>query len=313
MALLTLAAGGGYYGFCRYLCGNFWAVVDGRVYRSAQPSAAQLEAWTERYSLRTVINLRGENDSEIYRAEQQAAERLGLGLIDIEMTARRLPGLIEVRELVQVIESAEQPILLHCLDGADRAGVAGAISAMAVGGANYERARDQLSIKFFHYDPRGEGVAGLLGEYEQHCRLKGLETAGWKQFRRWSLETYKPGYYYALIEVPGEITTGPAESVRVEATVKNGSNHDLPLSDPSKTFMLAAFTGTSVSQMPKRLGGTRLPLRDLRPGGSLKVQVQFKAPQEPGRIVVCFDLVEEHVTWFAHRGSPMAECLLVVK
>ena len=42
------------------------------------------------------------------------------------------------------------------------------------------------------------------------------------------------------------------------------------------------------------------------------MRIVVSAPKKKSRYTVRFDLVEESVTWFANRGSPMAEMSLVV-
>ncbi|WP_339913737.1 hypothetical protein [uncultured Brevundimonas sp.] len=70
--------------------GNFHTVSDGEVYRSAQPSAEALARYHRRFGIRTVINLRGKNESESwYRDEIETSERLGIHHIDFRMSAKR--------------------------------------------------------------------------------------------------------------------------------------------------------------------------------------------------------------------------------
>lgn len=43
--------------------------------------------------------------------------------------------------------------------------------------------------------------------------------------------------------------------------------------------------------------------RDLAPGDAARVTLQARAPREPGRYVVEFDMVAEHISWFEDFGS----------
>jgi len=43
--------------------------------------------------------------------------------------------------------------------------------------------------------------------------------------------------------------------------------------------------------------------RDLEPGNSIEVWIDLTAPKEPGRYIVEFDLVLEHLTWFEDLGT----------
>ncbi|MCK4602226.1 MAG: tyrosine-protein phosphatase, partial [Phycisphaerae bacterium] len=160
------AVAGGWYTYQRFFCGNFHVIVDGEAYRSAQPTPQQLRQWARQYGLKTIINLRGVSSGEFYARERQAAAAAGVEVIDIKFSAVRLPTVPWLRRFIEAIETAERPILLHCRDGADRTGVAGVITAMAIGGQHYEAARSQLSARYLHFDDSPEHIAGLLLRYE---------------------------------------------------------------------------------------------------------------------------------------------------
>ena len=49
-------------------------------------------------------------------------------------------------------------------------------------------------------------------------------------------------------------------------------------------------------------GRARLP-RDLEPGETANVEFKVRAPEAPGRYIVEFDMVAEHITWFEDHGS----------
>ncbi len=49
-------------------------------------------------------------------------------------------------------------------------------------------------------------------------------------------------------------------------------------------------------------GRARLP-HDLGPGEIVSLELQVRAPETPGRYIVEFDMVAEHVTWFEDHGS----------
>jgi protein tyrosine/serine phosphatase len=169
---------------------NFRAVLEGRVYRSGQPSPSHLRAWKEKYGLRTVINLRGTGTSD-YAEERRTAQELGLGLVDLEWSAKRIPGPQAVDSLVQALESAEQPLLVHCAEGVDRSGVASALTAMVVGGQNYDDARRQLSRKYLNAPAGESGVVGLMQKYEAWCLRERRGTGGWREFREWLQKVYR--------------------------------------------------------------------------------------------------------------------------
>jgi hypothetical protein len=49
-------------------------------------------------------------------------------------------------------------------------------------------------------------------------------------------------------------------------------------------------------------GRARLP-RDLEPGETADLELQVRLPATPGRYIIEFDMVAEHVTWFEDHGS----------
>lgn len=98
--------------------------VGGGMWRSSQPSPAQLRAWQHRLGLKTVINLRGAHRYGSYALEAEACERLGLRLIDFKVYSRDYPAVDEVLPLRRIFETIEYPALMHCKSGADRTGLA---------------------------------------------------------------------------------------------------------------------------------------------------------------------------------------------
>ncbi|WP_156468181.1 dual specificity protein phosphatase family protein [Rhizobium sp. Leaf371] len=133
------------------LTDNFHEVVPGQLYRSAQPSGADLSDYKSRYGIRTVVNLRGEGRSAWYREEAETTAREGLVLINFRMSAYRALTLEESRALVAILRDAPKPILIHCKSGADRTGLASVIYESQIAGKDEKTAERQLSIAFGHF------------------------------------------------------------------------------------------------------------------------------------------------------------------
>lgn len=130
---------------------NFHVVVPGAVYRSAQPSGADLIKYHERLGLRSVVNLRGVNPQAAwYRDEVEVTKRLGIKLITFEMSAKRRMSPDRARDLIQVLSRAPKPMLIHCNGGADRAGLAASLYLAGVARIPEETAEGQLSILYGH-------------------------------------------------------------------------------------------------------------------------------------------------------------------
>ena len=131
------------------ISGNFHPVVDRKAYRSAQPKGDDLDRYQKAYGIKTVINLRGQSEgSKWYDEEVAASQRLGLTHIDFRMSANRKMSKDEAEALVQVLESAEKPVLIHCKAGSDRSGLASALYVAAVDRGGEEAAERQISIKY---------------------------------------------------------------------------------------------------------------------------------------------------------------------
>jgi len=158
--------------------GNFYAVVPGELYRSNQPTASQVADYTQRYGIKTIVNLRGSSeDAAWYRDEVAAAAALGVNHIDFRMSARQQLTLEESQKLVALLRDAPKPILIHCLSGADRTGLASAIYLHQISKVNEDTAERQLSIRFGHLSIPFISPAYAMDENWENLE-KSFDTAG---------------------------------------------------------------------------------------------------------------------------------------
>lgn len=163
---------GGYIGFLQ-LSGNFHEVVAGQLYRSNQPNEGQLASYIKDHNIKTVINLRGENDrSSWYKDEISTSQMYGVRHIDFGMSARKRLNLQRVAQLVQIMRDAPKPILIHCKSGSDRTGLAAAIYVNRVAGMDEEAAERQLSLRFGHI-----GIPHLTSTYAMDQSWEDIEAA----------------------------------------------------------------------------------------------------------------------------------------
>ncbi len=191
-ALLAVAIPSGFYLYFFIINANFREVVPQKVYRSAQPSPAHLRKWASRYGIKTVINLRG-NVRKITAQEQAAADKLGIKMITIRFKSSSLPTKDSLARLIQAIETAEQPILLHCRDGTDRSGAASTLAAMAIGKESYDTAKWQA------YVPPGPWkrnrndeyvhISDMFKLYEKHRQSNKPDANDWLDFKQWTTIT----------------------------------------------------------------------------------------------------------------------------
>ena len=190
LLLVTIVAVGGSY-WAMIACGNFHEVVPQRVYRSGQPTPEQLRAWIGRYGLKTVVNLRGPTAPGA--AEEKAlAESMGVDAVYLELNAYKLLPGRRLVQLLDVLQTARQPLLLHCYHGVDRAGTAAALAAWLLGHQPYDRAKWQA------YVPPGpwkrvkgsSHISDVLTFYEDFCRARGLSPDDPSLFQHWAREIY---------------------------------------------------------------------------------------------------------------------------
>jgi protein tyrosine/serine phosphatase len=126
---------------------NFHVIVRGEAYRSGQMNAAQLTHAIQTYGIKSIVNLRGENPGTAWhQAEIQTAAKwhvthydFGFGSGD-ELTPARLD------QLVTLLRRAPKPVLIHCLGGADRSGLAAALYCYAIAGEQPRTAERQLTF-----------------------------------------------------------------------------------------------------------------------------------------------------------------------
>lgn len=122
---LSLSARLGY----NLLTDNVHTVISGKIYRSAQFDHEKLVYYTRKLHLKTMINLRGAwPTNHWYQVESHFAKKNHLHYYAIQFSAYQLPTKNKLRELVHLLQTAPKPIIFHCEGGADRTGMAAAIS-----------------------------------------------------------------------------------------------------------------------------------------------------------------------------------------
>jgi protein tyrosine phosphatase (PTP) superfamily phosphohydrolase (DUF442 family) len=172
--------------------GNFYSVVPNKCFRSAQPTPAFLENAQRSYGIRSIVNLRDENDDEPwYQQEKQAAQRLGLQLINAGLSSKEQPPDEDFHKFVQAMKDAPEPILIHCANGNDRTGLASAVYLLMRTNTPMKQARGQLSLRYGHIAwSKASCLHRILDSYEAWLQQTGKEHNA-DHFYFWGMNVYR--------------------------------------------------------------------------------------------------------------------------
>jgi protein tyrosine/serine phosphatase len=129
---------------------NFYSVEDGVFYRAQQLSKSDLDKYIKQFSIKTVINLRGNKDARWWQKEKAVSEYNGALFFSLDMSAIYLTTKASLIRLLTIYQDAPRPILVHCIGGADRTGEASALWILDQQKKGKEEALKQLSIKYGH-------------------------------------------------------------------------------------------------------------------------------------------------------------------
>lgn len=129
---------------------NFFEVDPGKFYRSQQLKPDVLKSYIKRYGIKTLINLRGENEKDWYYGELAITKEMGISFYSIPMSAVVLSSRQDLLKLLDLYDTAPRPILIHCMGGADRTGEAAALWVIEIQKKTKEEALKQLSITYGH-------------------------------------------------------------------------------------------------------------------------------------------------------------------
>ena len=130
--------------------GNFHEVEHGLIYRSAQLDAKDLTERTKQVGLKSILNLRGESSGDDwYESELAVSRSMGLTHLNYRMSASESLNLNQMQEILELIEKAPKPLLIHCKAGADRTGLVAAIY-LSSKDASMEKVHEALSMRYGH-------------------------------------------------------------------------------------------------------------------------------------------------------------------
>jgi hypothetical protein len=294
-------------------------VIPGEVMRSGQLDGGELRDVIERSRLRTVVSLTGSGPADDWvGAERELCAAMGVRHVTLPFSLDTWPGRVQVELAVKLLDTAERPLLFHCLRGVDRSGWASAV-ALLLADAPVERALQQMSRRTGHLcDPNACPLHRFFASYADHLAATGRgESAA--AFREWVASTYCPAPYNAQLEPLGEfprsaaagetlrlnvrvtnrgadawrMTDSRAEGVRLGARVVGPFSE--PPADPIAVFRLPNGPAVDIARAGLESGV-------MLPGSRRDFELRLRAPRRPGRYLLQLDMVDERVHWFSDLG-----------
>jgi hypothetical protein len=286
---------------------NFHTVIPGRLFRCAQPSADQLERWIRRYGIRTILNLRGCCDPlPCYLEECQVTNRLAVSQEDLGLSAARLPSVQGLRQLVEILERSEYPLLLHCNKGADRSGLASAVALLLLTDTPLTEARGQLGPRYGHVPiGRTAHMDRFFDLYQDWLAARGVSHTR-RAFRRWAVEEFCPGECRVEFEALGPaaqpllVKAGHTFAFRVRC--RNTSVKPWYLRPDTNAGIHAAFVVLDSQNRIVADGRGGLMQAVVLPGCNIDLTLAVPAPALPGRYDLRVDMVDEQHAYFMQAG-----------
>lgn len=312
VAGIVLAGGGNWL----YLLAgsNCHTVLPGRVYRCAQPTGEQLASLIQRYGIRTVINLRGCCPTfPWYQEEAQVTHRYHVSQEDFSLSAARLPSIDDLRRLLEVLDTCEYPILIHCRQGADRTGVAAAMFELLQPGSSLEDGRQQLSLRYGHFRiGKTANLDRFLDLYEDWLQEQQLAHAP-AVFRRWVREDYCPVGYRAELILLESLQDVPARrpfGIRIH--VQNTSIRSWRLRAGTGVGIHVFFVLYDDEERELFLSEAGLFDAEVAPGQGLDLTLALPS-LEPGAYRLLVDMADGQRCRFVQVGSEPLELEFVVR
>ncbi|MCC6424630.1 MAG: tyrosine-protein phosphatase [Phycisphaerales bacterium] len=290
----------GYFLIQRFVRLNLHQIEDTQVYRSAQPDEELLRRLVKEDGLKSIIKLNSRNSGSRSGQEESAAAKLGIELIYLPMAMHRLPSHQEMIDLLEAIETAPRPLLIHCNAGADRTGLASVMVAMRHGRSFDQAVKEQLSVRYLHVGVWGEDVDEILDQYRSECERRGVSTGGWTEFKRYLIESYRPGFYNAKLEIRRWSPPGEPHVIQAVVRVTNLSQTPFPV-DGGHPIEVTAYLPQPSG--PKKILSSEPLNRALKPGESVEIPLTWKSSDVEASQTIEIDLLHREIAWFGEKGS----------
>ncbi len=176
--------------------------VTPRLWRAAQPAPHQIARFA-RLGVKTIVNLRGGREHGSWPLQKEACERHGIKLVDFVLRSRGAPDRETILSAKAFFESLEEPALVHCKSGADRAGFFSVLYLLLQEKLPLDEAMRQLSLRYGHFRFAKTGILDAFFEaYRREGEAKGMPFLEWVEtvYDPDRLEReFKPGLISSLI------------------------------------------------------------------------------------------------------------------
>jgi protein tyrosine phosphatase (PTP) superfamily phosphohydrolase (DUF442 family) len=291
---------------------NLHAVIEGELYRSAQPTPAMLERVQRDLGIRTVINLRGVWVGESwFDQEVESSGELGLELHHIDMATFKLAPPDELRKLITLYESCPKPILIHCRHGADRTGLAVAIYKILYCGASLDEAMEAYSLKCGHTGyAYGRHLPHLFDIYRDWLAAEQAEHSP-ALFRRWVSGLESIGQFGAMVEVVDHSTVADP-TLGITFRVTNTSRYPWQMETETQE-------GISLLVRLEDVKGDDLASAKIKawepvvePGQSIEMHATIPGPRQGGQVKVRAELRDANGFRFGRFGCGTAHTQLQI-
>jgi hypothetical protein len=253
-----------------------------------------------------VINLRGCCFPEPwYVGECRATHQHGVAQEDVALSASRFPSRTELKRLLEIVDQAEYPLLLHCRRGADRTGLACAAIMLLQPDVSMTSARRQLGPRFGHVAiMRTASLDAFLDQYDAWLGTCGRDHSP-AAFREWVLRHYRAGPCSCVFEQAPPAVLGPIPARQPQALAVRLRNDSLETWHFRPTDNAGVHLGFEVhNQIGKKVASGRAGLfeRNVQPGQSIGLTVPLPG-LAPGTYRLFLDMVEEGNAYFYQMGS----------
>ncbi len=154
-----------------HILGNFYQVNDG-VYRSGQLNKYNLEYYVQQCEIKTIINLRGKSNKEVYNDEINISNKYNIKHIDYKLSNKKFLDFNKTSEIVQILKDAKKPFLIHCAGGADRTSLVAALYQYEIANKSIDEAKEEFSIIYGHTPFFRKYVIAMDNSFDNYTKNK---------------------------------------------------------------------------------------------------------------------------------------------